>query len=137
MLKKIHLKNRLLFAKKFIDQPDTVWRNVLWTDETKVVQYNHDKDKQYFRRPSNQQFNEKYTIKTVKYGGLRLMLWGCFEWNGVGPLVQIVGKMDATYYVHIILKAVPLKRKCLCDRFSARQRPEAYIKESKALVPGQ
>lgn len=45
LLKKIHLKNGLLFAKKFIDEPDTVWRNILWTDETKVVQFYHGKDK--------------------------------------------------------------------------------------------
>ena len=39
MLKTVHMKNRLQFAKKFINEPDTVWRNILWSDETKVVQF--------------------------------------------------------------------------------------------------
>ena len=34
------------------------------------------------------------------------MLWGCFSWNVVGPLVRIVATMDATYYVCNILEAV-------------------------------
>ena len=36
------------------------------------------------------------------------MLWGCFSWNAVRPLVKIVGNMDATYYVCDILEAVML-----------------------------
>ena len=36
------------------------------------------------------------------------MLWDCFSWNGVGPLVKIVDNMDAAYYVSNILEAVML-----------------------------
>ena len=36
------------------------------------------------------------------------MLWGCFSCNGVGPMVKIVGNMDATYYVGNILETVML-----------------------------
>ena len=51
-----------------------VWSNALWADETKVVQFNHGKNKKYIRRPPNQEFSEEYTIKTIKHGSLRLML---------------------------------------------------------------
>ena len=108
MLKTVHMKNRLQFAKKFINEPDTVWRNILWSDETKVVQFGADRGKSYVRRFPKTEFNNKFTLKTIKHGGLRLMLWGCFSWNGVGPLVKIVGNMDATYYVGNILETVML-----------------------------
>ena len=36
------------------------------------------------------------------------MLWGCFSRNGVGPLVKIVGNVDATYYICNIWAAVML-----------------------------
>ena len=51
------------------------------------------------------------------------MLWGCFSWNGVGPLVKIVGNMDATYYVGNILETVML--------------PYAEEEKSKGVVPIQ
>lgn len=108
LLKPVHLKRRIQFAKKFIHEPETVWRNILWTDETKVVQFDHGNEKQYVRRPPKQEFNAKFTAKTVKHGGLKLMLWGCFSWNGVGPLIKISGIMDAKYYVENILEGVML-----------------------------
>ena len=46
-----HLKRRIAFARKFIKDPDIVWRNILWTDETKIVQFDHGKEKQCVRRP--------------------------------------------------------------------------------------
>ena len=51
-----------------------------------------------------------YTSKTIKHAGLRLMLRGCVSWNGVGPLVKIMGNMDANYYVCITFEAVTLKK---------------------------
>ena len=37
------------------------------------------------------------------------MLWACFLWNGVGPLVKIVDNMEASSYVCNILEAVILQ----------------------------
>ena len=36
------------------------------------------------------------------------MLRGCFLWHGVGPLVKIVGNMNAIYYVCKISESVVL-----------------------------
>ena len=34
------------------------------------------------------------------------MVWGCMGWNGVGKLVEVVGKMDARQYVKILKSGV-------------------------------
>ena len=31
-----------------------------------------------------------------------MMVWGCIEWNGVGVLSEVEGKMDAEQYVAIL-----------------------------------
>ena len=36
LLRKRHKKERLIFAKKYLDKPQSFWENVLWTDETKI-----------------------------------------------------------------------------------------------------
>ena len=72
------------------------------------MQFGADQGKSYVRRFPKTEFNNKFTLKTIKQRGLRLMLWGCFSWNGVGPLVKIVGNMDATYCVGNILETVML-----------------------------
>ena len=30
------------------------------------------------------------------------MIWGCMEWNGVGHLAEVEGRMDADQYVSIL-----------------------------------
>ena len=39
---------------------------------------------------------------TVKFEGGSLMVWGCIEWNGVGVLSEVEGRMDAEQYVAIL-----------------------------------
>ena len=57
MLKTVHMKN----------EPDTVWPNILWSDETKVVQFGADRGKSYVRRFPKTELNNKFTLKTIKH----------------------------------------------------------------------
>lgn len=101
-----HVKHRLEFAARHLNwngiEGKKKWRNILWTDESKVNLFGSD-GKTYVRRPPLTEFNPKYTKKkTVKHGGGNIMIWGCFSWYGVGPLFWIKDKMNAAMYVDIL-----------------------------------
>ena len=38
----------------------------------------------------------------MKHGGGSIMVWGCFTWWNIGPLVRITGKMEKEEYLNIL-----------------------------------
>lgn len=106
LLNKKHISARLKFAKEHVDWPVEQWRNILWTDESKIVLFGGTGSRKYVRRPPNTEYHPKYTTKTVKHGGSKIMVWGCFSYNGVGPIHQIKGIMDQHVYVDILEKVM-------------------------------
>lgn len=99
LLSKKNIRDRLTFARTNLHRPN--WKNVLWSDETKVNLFGSD-GKQYVRRPANAAFDPRYTLKTVKFGGGNIMVWGCFSYYGVGPLHLIEGNMNKEMYKDIL-----------------------------------
>lgn len=97
-----HIKARISFAEERVSWPKEKWRNILWSDETKINLFGSDKSRQYVRRPANQEYCPQYTIKTIKHGGGNIMVWGCFSYNGVGPIFRIRETMTQYIYLDIM-----------------------------------
>lgn len=92
---------RLAFARRHLHWTVDEWKKVLFSDETRYKIFNSDGMKRV-RRPINTRFNPKYVTPTVKHGKGSVFLWGCFSWNGVGPLHPINDTMDRFVYRDIM-----------------------------------
>jgi len=100
-----NVKDRLCFARQYISlqEPESSenWRNILWSDESKVNMCGSD-GKTFVRRPALMEYKPKYTKKSMKHGGGNIKVWACFSWYGVGPIFWIKENMNAKMYIDIL-----------------------------------
>lgn len=102
LLNSKQVKKRLAFAREHKMWLSSKWRNILWTDEAKVSLINSYILQQRVRRPPCTAFLPRYTTKTIKHGGVSVMVWGSFSWYGVGPIYWIKEIMDLNVYIDIL-----------------------------------
>jgi hypothetical protein len=90
-----------LFATAHGDKDRNCWRNVLWSDETKIQMFGHN-DHHYVWRTKGDVCKQKNAIPTMKHKGESIMLWGCFAAGGSSALHKIDGIMMEDNYVDIL-----------------------------------
>lgn len=100
-ISKVNKKKRLLFAKEFVNKPESFWKNVIFSDESKFNLFGADGRSKVWRKPK-EAFKTKNLLPTVKHGGGSVMVWGCLSSSGVGNLVFIDGIMDQYGYLNIL-----------------------------------
>ncbi|KAK3571115.1 hypothetical protein QTP86_001931 [Hemibagrus guttatus] len=103
LLKPVHVRARLKFAREHLDDPEEDWENVIWSDETKIELFGKNSTCHVWRR-KNAELHPKNTIPTVKHGGGNIMLWGCFSAKGPGRLIRVKERMNGAMYREILSK---------------------------------
>ncbi|KAI4875649.1 hypothetical protein NFI96_000346 [Prochilodus magdalenae] len=84
LLKKAHMQARLKFANETLDDSESDWEKVLWSDETEIELFGTN------------------STRRVKHGGGDIMFWGCFSAKDTGLLHRISGRMDGAMYRKIL-----------------------------------
>ncbi|KAK3529248.1 hypothetical protein QTP70_021905 [Hemibagrus guttatus] len=103
LLKPVHVRARLKFAREHLDDPEEDWENVIWSDETKIELFGKNSTCRVWRR-KNAELHPKNIIPTVKHGGGNIMLWGCFSAKGPGRLIRVKERMNGAMYREILSK---------------------------------
>lgn len=102
-LNKRQLKNRVTFAKAHsLSQGWTAekWQKVDFSDESSVEL--HPKRRQYCRRPAGKRLDPRFTQKTVKFGGGKIMVWGYIQYGGARGICRVEGNINSIKYQEIL-----------------------------------
>lgn len=111
LLKAVHKKARQKFAEDMSTKAMAYWKNILWSDETKINLFGSDGVKHVWRQPG-EEYKDVCVMPTVKHGGGNVMVWGCMSAAGVGELHFIEGNMNSSMYCEILeQRMIPSLRK--------------------------
>ena len=95
-------RNRWLnFARLHRRRSTQAWSHVVWSDESSFELFGM-RNKPRIWRQDGERYNESCIIPTMKYGGSKLLVWGCMSSSGVGPLYRVHGNMNGDQYINML-----------------------------------
>lgn len=102
-LNKRQLKKRVAFAKAHsLLKGWTLekWQKVDFSDESSVEL--HHSRRKYCRRPTGARMDPRFTQKTVKFGGGKIMVWGYIQYGGVREICRVEGNINSLKYQEVL-----------------------------------
>lgn len=107
-------KERLRIAKENVNEPVELWHEVIPSDESPfTLRY---KFKSRVLRTKGEKYEPFAMTPTLKHD-VKINVWGCFSYYGVGDLVVIEGLMDSDQYTDILKNhLIPSARRLFGDR---------------------
>lgn len=126
MISKANQIKRLDMAKDLISRDPSYFRNIIWSDETLVKSRSDSRQIRYFAR--DQSDNQISVVNCqVQGGGFSLMLWGCFSYHAMGPLVVVDGSLTSSTYIDLLKDCLlPELNSCLTPMAFQQDRAPAH-----------
>ena len=100
-ISKKNAKIRLWWSKARIGWTLKDWKRVIWSDECRIELWQGSRDR-LVRRTTSESNHPDCISPTVKHGGGSLMVWACFCWDKIGPIVVIDGNLNHEKYISIL-----------------------------------
>lgn len=100
LLSKVNIKKRLDFCRSYAQFSKEQWRNVIFSDESQFKMFSTRRT--IVRRPVGTRFCNRYVTKTVKYGGVSILVWGAIRGDGSRILLRCPHKLDSLEYQSIL-----------------------------------
>jgi transposase len=94
-------KARFNWAKCHATWTIDEWRSVIWSDETAFMLVN-DKGREYCWTKGGETLSDSEVIGSKKFGGGKVMIWGCITYEGMGFSCKIDDILDAELYSQIM-----------------------------------
>ena len=107
-LNKRQLKNRVAFAKAHSLPKGwklEKWQKVDFSDESSVEL--HHSCRKYCRKPTGARMDPRFTQKTVKFGGGKIMVWGYIQYRGVREICRVEGINSLKYQEVLTASYIP------------------------------
>ena len=85
----------------FLGFSNTSWKSVIFSDET-YFELKPQRKRTLVYRKQETALNKKNIVETNKFGGRKLMFWGCISWHGTGNLVLCENKLNSGLYINLL-----------------------------------
>ncbi|CAB4460165.1 unnamed protein product [Rhizophagus irregularis] len=95
-----HRQAHLEWAYKHENWMIRQWRRVLFSDESTFTQFQKGCQGMVWREPE-EELNPDCIAVTVKHSPSK-MLWGCFSWNSLRPIISLNGSVTGQTHVKVI-----------------------------------
>lgn len=97
-----HKRQRLKFAMDHKDWVVDDWKRVVFSDECSISRVGSYGREFYYNKPGRQPLQPHQVRPTMKFGGGKIMIWGCITCRGPGDASWIEGTMDADTYLEVL-----------------------------------
>jgi len=103
-LNKQYIRSRLNWCKAYSNVDPSLWNDVMFIDECRLELFGRRME--YVRRPKETRFHEKYTTKSMKFGGGGVLLWGAIEEDGTKILIKCPDRLNFNGYIDVLNKGL-------------------------------
>lgn len=103
-LSKVNIRKRIGFCKAYMKWTIDQWKTVIFSDECRIIRFS--KSRRIVYRPLSTRYKKRYTIKTVKYGGFSVHIWGAIKSNGTRSIIKCPQRLNSAGYENIITQGL-------------------------------